>query len=466
MSRQVHRIFYEAMKEQRKRRNHKYKKLQVQVKKTATSLFMIMCHHYQAFAQIVERFPKPDFQSGYTRPLLQSPEPRSQFFEYFDIFVLVTALSLASYIALKLRSRTKMFVLMVFSLAYFGFFRKGCICPVGSVQNVSLALFNSGYTIPLTAIAFFALPLLFTLFFGRTFCAAVCPLGAIQDAVVFKPTGVPSWLAHVLGMIPYLYLGLAILFASTGAGFIICQYDPFVGFFRFGASFNMILLGISMLILGTVVARPYCRFLCPYGVVLNWMSRLSKSHVTITPGECITCRLCEDSCPFGAINKPVEGIPPHRKQNLKYLAILIIVTPVIVASGGWMMSHMHVPLSRQHATVALAEEIQIENAGGTTETTEETDAFRASGQTEEKLFEKAGMIRNQFKTGGWFLGCFLGFIFCMKLIILTTFRRNSDYTTDTGTCFSCARCFSYCPVEQVRRGNMDPDEIIKIKKSL
>ncbi|MBN1290630.1 MAG: 4Fe-4S binding protein [Candidatus Latescibacteria bacterium] len=416
-------------------------------------------------SQVVERFPKPDFQSDYTRPLLQTPEPRIKLYEYFDLFVLITALSLASYFALKLRSRTKMFLLMIFCLLYFGFFRKGCICPVGSVQNVSLALFDAAYTIPATVIAFFALPLVFTLFFGRTFCAAVCPLGAIQDVVIFKPAVVSPWIAQVLGMIPYLYLGLAVLFASTGAGFIICQYDPFVGFFRFGASFNMIALGISLLILGTVVARPYCRFLCPYGVILNWMSRLSKWHVTITPAECINCRLCEESCPFGAINMPVMEHPVNRGKSIRFLAVLFILLPVVVMGNGWVFSRLSVPLSGQHFTVSLAAKIQSENSGITTGTTEETDAFRASGKTVEELFREASVIRQKFRTGGWIFGGFLGLIICLKLINLTVIRRHDDYTADSGTCFSCARCFSYCPIEQVRLGNMDPDEASKIKKS-
>ncbi len=436
------------------------------MKKHITALFILFLQPSFVFAQMVERFPKPDFQSDYTRPLLQSPEPRSQLFEFIDLFVLIAALSLASYFALKLRSRKKIFVLMVFSLIYFGFFRKGCICPVGSIQNVSLALFNSGYTIPLTAIAFFALPLVFTLFFGRTFCAAVCPLGAIQDAVVLRPVGVTPWIAQVLGILPYIYLGLAILFASIGAGFVICQYDPFVGFFRFGASFNMIVLGIFMLILGTVVARPYCRFLCPYGVLLNWMSRLSKWHVTISPVECINCRLCEESCPFGAINKPIEEAPINRRKSIKHLALLFILLPIIVAGSGWMVSRLHIPLSRQHFTVSLAEKIQLENSGRKTEITDETNAFRASGKLTEELFAEARIIQSKFKTGGWILGGFLGFIFCVKLISLTILKRHVEYTVDFGTCFSCARCFSYCPVEQVRLGNMDPNEVLKIKQSL
>jgi len=221
--------------------------------------------------QVQERFPKPDFQTDYTRPDLLTPPPRAQALEYLDLIALVAALTLATYFAHRLRSRRKLFILMALCLAYFGFFRKGCVCSVGAVQNIGLALFDPAYAIPLTVILFFLLPLVFALFFGRTFCAAVCPLGAVQDVMVLKPSRVPAWLAEVLGIVPYLYLGLAVLFAATGAGFIICRYDPFIGFFRFGASFNMILFGASILLLGTVVARPYCRFLCPYGVLLGWM---------------------------------------------------------------------------------------------------------------------------------------------------------------------------------------------------
>ncbi len=435
------------------------------MKKLLSPILFILLNPSLILAQAEERFPKPDFQSDYLRPLFQTPPARSQFLEFLDVFVLIGALSLASYFALKLRSRRKMFLLMVFSLIYFGFFRKGCICPVGSVQNMSLALFNSGYVIPLTVIAFFALPLIFTLFFGRTFCAAVCPLGAIQDTVVLKPVNVTPWLAQVLGIIPYVYLGLAILFASTGAGFVICQYDPFVGFFRLGASFNMIVLGASMLMLGTVVARPYCRFLCPYGVLLNWMSRLSKWHARIAPAECINCRLCEESCPFGAIDMPNGETSVNRDKNIKQLAVLFIILPIIVISSGWVVSRLYIPLSRQHFTVSLAEVIQLENSGERTVPSEESDVFRASGKPTEELFAEAQIIRSKFKTGGWILGLFLGFVVSVKLIGLTVFRRQTEYTTNTGNCLSCARCFSYCPIEQVRLGNMAPEEALKLKQS-
>ncbi|MCP5104565.1 MAG: 4Fe-4S ferredoxin, partial [bacterium] len=78
--------------------------------------------------------------------------------EYMDVAVLVMVLSLASYFVLRVRSRRKIFLLMIFSLVYFGFYREGCVCAVGAVQNVSYALFNPGYIIPITAVIFFVLP--------------------------------------------------------------------------------------------------------------------------------------------------------------------------------------------------------------------------------------------------------------------------------------------------------------------
>lgn len=428
---------------------------------TIAFLLIIPC---KVLSQTVERFPKPDFQTEYQRPDLKTPEPRSAAMEFVDVFVLVAALSLGTYFALKKRSRRNIFLLMVFSLIYFGFYRKGCVCSIGAIQNVSFALFDSGYAIPLTVIAFFVFPLLFALFFGRTFCASVCPLGAAQDAVVLKPQKISAWLTHVLSIIPYLYLGLAVLFAATGAGFIICQYDPFIGFFRFGVSFNMLIFGISILLLGTVIARPYCRFLCPYGVLLNWMSRLSKWHVTITPDYCNNCRLCEESCPFGAIQKPVEAkYDETRQSEVRRIAILIVLLPLVIFGSGWIVSRLHVPLSRQHFTVPLAEEIQLEDSGKRQETTEITRTFRASGKPTEVLFAEAKAIQGKFKTGGWILGGFLGLIICIKIINLSIQRKRENYSIDAGTCLSCGRCFKYCPYEKVRLGIITPEQVEEMK---
>jgi hypothetical protein len=124
--------------------------------------------------------------------------------------------------------------------------------------------------------------------------------------------------------------------------------------------------------------------------------------------------------------------------------------PLIIFISGSVVSQLYLPLSKLHFSVALAEEIKLENSGARTETTLETRTFRASGKLPEELFAEVDNIQQKIKTGGWFLGGFLGLIFCIKLINLSKRKKQLEYTADKGICFSCARCFSYCPFEQAR----------------
>ena len=415
--------------------------------------FFVLASLTAGTALAESRFPQPDFDTGYQPPATTAPPARAVFMEYVDVGVLFLALALASYLILGKRSRRGLFVLMVFSLAYFGFYREGCICPIGSIQNVALASFDRGYAVPLSAVAFFALPLFFSLLFGRAFCAAVCPLGAVQDLVVYKPVNVPRPLAQALGMLPYLYLGASVLLAAMGSAFLICRYDPFVAFFRLTGEFGMLMFGGILLLIGLFVARPYCRFLCPYGVLLNWTSRFSWKHLTITPDTCITCRLCEEACPFDCIGKPTpEREREPRPVGLRRLTLLLLLLPMLVAGGGWLGGRLHVPLSRLDRTVALAEQVAREERGEAVPTTEAGDAFRESDTTTRELFGLAQGRQAVFETGGWLLGGFTGLVFGCTLIGVSIRRTRTDYEADRATCFSCGRCFMACPREHVRRG--------------
>jgi NAD-dependent dihydropyrimidine dehydrogenase PreA subunit len=254
---------------------------------------------------------------------------------------------------------------------------------------------------------------------------------------------------HALGLFKYVYLGLAILGVGTSAGFWVCRFDPFVGLYRFGHSFNMLMAGALILLLGVFIARPYCRFLCPYGVLLGWMSHFSKWHLDIAPqGKCVECRLCEDSCPYNAMDMPTPQHPlEDRSKGLARTRRLVLLAPLLVLAGSVTLYWMNEPLARLHPTVQLSEQVAKEDMGLITEEILETKTFRASNTTVPELHQKARDVRASFKKGSAWLGAFLGLMVALKLISLSVVRPRTVFEANRENCFSCGRCFPYCPVE-------------------
>ena len=343
--------------------------------------------------------PPPDFETDYTQPPL-SPQTRDTHTrEVAAAVLLVAALAIATWLLLYRRSRTGIFVLGIFAVGYFGFYKTGCICPVGSVQNVALALSDPAYAIPLVAVVAFLAPLFFAMVFGRVFCGSVCALGALQDVFLFEPLSkrvrVPRWLDRALGLVRWFILGITVyLVASTGE-FHLCRLDPLVGFFRMSGPAWIMLTGTGILVLATFVGRPYCRYLCPYSALLSVFARWPTKGVSITPDDCITCTLCEDACPFGAILAPA---PEYRaRRGMTALA--------------WS---------------AAAAFVLVLGAAG----------YFVTGRT----------------MGGALLGVFLGLVVGTRLVSLTRSRKRTEYEVNHSSCLSCGRCYKSCPRERKRLG--------------
>ena len=419
---------------------------------------------FTSFAQ--QRFPPPDFtDTGHQLPITTTPPARAEWLQCLDVAVLLACLGVAVWFIYKQRSRRGLFWLGIFSLAYFGFWRKGCVCAIGAPQNIVYGLFNPGYTVPLAVIAFFAAPLIVALFAGRAFCAGVCPHGALQDLLLIKPIKVPAWLEHALGIVPFIFLGFGLSFAATGTGFPICRYDPIVPIFRLNGPSLLITLAVVTLLIGLFVGRPYCRFFCPYGALLKLASLASKWRVRVTPDYCTQCQLCENSCPFGAMREPSPGTvePKFLAPDRRRLAWLLVFVPVLIGGGAWIGGNLAVPVSKLNPTVELAERYihQQKSPMDYGVMTPETLSLQRAERDPEALLKSAADLRRRFWLACVLFGGWVGLVIAVKLVSLSVRTRRTDFEPDRGACFACARCFRSCPNELVRLGLMSASELPK-----
>lgn len=410
-----------------------------------------------ASASEASRFPKPEFrETGYEYPAEQHPLARPEVFEILDLVVLGAALALAAGLALRWRSRRGLALLAFAAVVYFGFWRQGCVCAVGSLQNIAFAS-AFGARLPWTVILIFMLPLLMALVVGRVFCASVCPIGAVQELVLLRSSTVPGWLDRPLRLLPYVYLILALLFAATGTAFLVCRYDPVVSIFRLNAPIRIALLTGGLLLVATVIGRPYCRYACPYGALLNLLSRLSAWHLSITPDHCVNCRLCEDACPYGAIHPPQpKPLADERPRERRILLLILLGTPLLMAFGAWAGWRLAPRVAAEHPTVLAAEAIQ--GAAATdAEARDRLDAIRQSNIAEKTVLLEAAAVRERINYASALAGGAIGLVLGGGFFSLTIRRRREGYEPDRGLCVSCGRCFHACPREHAARRPATPD---------
>ena len=401
-----------------------------------------------AALQAAQRFPQPQFDTGHVVPLAGHPAVLQVAPPWADALILGVALLLIAWTVLRRRSGRAIMALALLNLAWFGFIRHGCICPVGSTQNVAMTAFGTG-GLPWLIGFLFAAPLVAALCFGRVFCSAVCPLGAMQEVSIVRPLRVPRVLDAVLRLVPLGVLSVAVLFAANDAGFPICATDPFVGFFRRAAPLPMLLVGVAVILLGTVIARPYCRYYCPYGVLLGWCSRFAWKHATITPDVCIKCRLCERVCPVDAIQAPrAPGAERNAPGARRRLLALLLLAPVLVAGGALAgrlaapaLAAVHPAVRQQAHLAAMAADPEAHYL--------DAEAFRTLGGDPRQLTADVQMVESRFMLGALLGGAFLGLVLAWRLIALARLPVREFFRIDQSRCVSCGRCFKVCPRQHV-----------------
>ncbi len=197
------------------------------------------------------------------------------------------------------------FLLMTVAAIYFGFLNHGCICPVGATGHVANTLVHAREArLSTEAVLLFFIPLITALFFGRIFCGSACPLGALQEIVGRWQTNLPKPVTKILGFGRVLFLVWVVVGAIMYMSLPVCQYDPFVKIFRLSGDTAGWLYAGGFLVLSMTVKRPFCRFICPYAILLGIFAKMGFKTRRIVEDKCISCNKCVKACPVECISLP------------------------------------------------------------------------------------------------------------------------------------------------------------------
>jgi ferredoxin len=148
----------------------------------------------------------------------------------------------------------------------------------------------------------------------KAFCSWLCPIGTLSESLWMlgrKLFGLdittPRWLDYPLRSLKYLLLGFfvfSIMHMDVDAlmAFIYSPYNKMadVKMYMFFAELSGMALWtiLCLMILSVFVKNLWCRYLCPYGVLLGIAGWLSPLKITRTKSTCIDCRLCTKACPM------------------------------------------------------------------------------------------------------------------------------------------------------------------------
>lgn len=141
-----------------------------------------------------------------------------------------------------------------------------------------LRLFAGG--VSLSAIGTLAAPLLMLIvallypLAGRSghYCAHVCPFGSAQELagkLSRRKLRITPRVLRVLTALRNLLWGVLMALLLTGTCTAWIDYELFTAFIYSSASVWVIVLAVLFLVLSVWVPRPYCRFVCPTGVLMK-----------------------------------------------------------------------------------------------------------------------------------------------------------------------------------------------------
>jgi polyferredoxin len=182
--------------------------------------------------------------------------------------------------------------------------------PVASLRTVLTgALVQHKIAPPL--VGMLAVLLIISWVSNKSLCGNGCQLGLLQDLLYRVP--VPKWqppfkISNMVRVVAFVSLIGSLLIAGLDWIGII---DPFQ-LFQFKFTWPIALSSGAILLTSLFIYRPWCRFLCPFGLVSWGVEQVSLLHPRIDQDACKRCQACVRACPSGAMQDFYDGKTIHR----------------------------------------------------------------------------------------------------------------------------------------------------------
>jgi len=151
---------------------------------------------------------------------------------------------------------------------------------------------------------------------NKLICGWACPFGALQEIAYSLPVlrkakqrKVPFVLSNTVRCGLFVVV-LLLLFGVVGGrkGFVLYHFvNPFN---LFNLDIETASIGITIvlvLLLSFGVYRPFCQFVCPFGLLGWFLERVSVFRVRVDHQRCTECGACTRACPLDAAEGRVAG---------------------------------------------------------------------------------------------------------------------------------------------------------------
>lgn len=207
----------------------------------------------------------------------------------------VVAVPLVSYLLYtgKLRRALGWTILALSALMGFAFF-----APMFPWQLQSLMLGKIPEANLPTVVLACSLVIASSLVLGRAFCGFACPPGALQELAYLVPVKkikVPSRTTVIVRWAVFA----AMLVAAVLLGINMMKLTGLEDLFKLALA-PALFVFLLILAASTVVYRPFCRLICPFGALSSLFSGKSLLGVRRN-NDCIECGRCEKACPSQAL---------------------------------------------------------------------------------------------------------------------------------------------------------------------